>query len=219
MGDIKELPKEENWDDYWDANTDSRFTKRSWSKARMMNVLDTIVKEGMSVLDAGSGSGFFSNYFISKGCNVYSLDYSEDALKITRRLTGGKSKEYLKEDLLDPKFGEKYPKKFDIIFSDGLFEHFSEEDQGKIISNFINVKKDNGVITTFVPNRFSWWEVVRPIFMPGIKEDPFTMKGLEGLHKGLEIQRKGGLNVLPLPLSPDNIFGSKIGMILYVFAR
>lgn len=216
---MENLPKEENWDNYWGANTDSRFTKRSWSKTRMMNLLDSVVKEGMDVLDAGSGSGFFSNYFIKKGCNVYSLDYSEDALNITKRLTQNKSKAYLKEDLLDPDFGKRYAKKFDLVFSDGLFEHFGKDDQVKIMSNFRAVKKDDGIITTFVPNKYSWWEVVRPFFMPGIKEDPFTMGRLLTLHGGMEVVKKGGLNTLPLAVSPDKILGSRVGMILFNFAR
>ena len=216
---MKNLPKEKNWDNFWESNTDSRFTKKSWSKTRMMKLLDKLIKKDMNVLDAGSGSGFFSNYFISKGCNVYSLDYLEDALEITRRLTKNKSREYLKEDLLDPELGSKYSKKFDIIFSDGLFEHFKEADQKKIIENFKKIKKDDGIIATFVPNKYSWWEVIRPVFMPGIKEDPFTMKRLLKLHNGMDVMRKGGLNVLPIVFSPDKELGSKVGMILFLFAK
>lgn len=215
----QELPKESNWDNYWSANTDSRFTKKSWSKIRMMNLLDQISKEGLTVLDAGSGSGFFSNYFISKNCNVYSLDYSEDALKITKRLTKNKAKEYIKENLLDAEFGKKFAKKFDIIFSDGLFEHFNTHDQEIIMGNFKMAKKDNGIIATFVPNKYSWWEVVRPVFMPGIKEEPFTMGKLKKIHSGLNIIKKGGINTLPIAFSPDQIAGSILGMILYIFAK
>lgn len=213
------LPQEKNWDYFWKLNTHSRFTQKSWSKIRMMKLLNKIVKPGMSVLDAGSGSGFFSNYFISKGCKAYSLDYSQDALDITKRLTGNKSEAYLKEDLLDPGFGKRYEGTFDIIFSDGLFEHFSPADQGKIIDNFKKVKKSEGIITTFVPNKYSWWEVVRPLVMPGIKEVPFTMKKLETLHGGMMAVRKGGLNVLPIAFSPDKTLGKNFGMILYIFAK
>lgn len=213
------LPQEKNWDNFWKINTDSRFTKKSWSKIRMTKLLDGVVRENMDVLDAGSGSGFFSNYFISRGCDVYSLDYSEDALNITKRLTNNKSTAYLKEDLLDQSFGERYAGKFDLIFSDGLFEHFTFENQKKIMNNFKKSKKPNGIITTFVPNKYSWWEIVRPLVMPGIKEDPFTLKKIASLHHEMEIVKKGGLNVLPVAFSPDKALGSKIGMILYIFAK
>jgi cyclopropane fatty-acyl-phospholipid synthase-like methyltransferase len=216
---MENLPKEENWDNFWKDNTKSRFTKKSWSKIRIMTLLDKVVRDGMNVLDAGSGSGFFSNYFISKDCNVYSLDYSEDALAITRRLTGDKSTAYIREDLLDSGFSEKYAGQFDIIFSDGLFEHFNRDDQKKIMDNFKKVKKDEGIITTFVPNKYSWWEIVRPFFMPGIKEEPFTMKKMIELHQPLELKKRGGINVLPIKFSPDKSLGSKFGMILYCFAK
>lgn len=217
---MNNLPKENNWDDFWSANTASRFTKKSWSKSRMICLLNEVVEYNMTVLDAGSGSGFFSNYFISKGCNVYSLDYSDDALTITRRLTKNKSKAYLKENLLDTRLGEKYENKFDIIFSDGLFEHFKFEDQKTILNNFkIFKKKESGIIVTFVPNKYSWWEIVRPLVMPGIKEKPFTMKKLLELHNNLTVLKYGGLNVLPVALSPDKLLGSKLGMIIYLFSK
>lgn len=216
---MKNLPKEEHWDKFWETNTNSRFTKRSWSKIRIMNLLDKLVKKEMDILDAGSGSGFFSNYFISKGCNVYALDYSEDALEITKRLTDNKAKAYLREDLLDKSFGDRYEKKFDIIFTDGLFEHFVSENQKIIMNNFRKAKKDDGIIATFVPNKYSWWEVVRPVFMPDIKENPFTLSRLKKLHGDLIIVKKGGINVLPIFLSPDSLLGSKLGMILFIFAK
>ena len=220
MGNKAEgLPSEKNWNEFWGTKAKAESTRKIWSKIRMMKLLDTITRPGMVVLDAGSGSGFFSNYFIDKGCDVYSLDYSDNALSLTKDATGNKSKAYLNEDLLSESFGEKYSGVFDLIFSDGLFEHFSPEDQVKIMNNFKNAKKEDGIIVTFVPKKYSWWQVVRPLFMPGIKEKPFTMKKLLELHGGLECIRKGGLNVLPIFFSPDRTLGSRLGVIIYVFAR
>ncbi len=215
----KKLPNNKSWDSYWDTNTDSRFTKKSWSKIRIIRELDKYVKKGMYVLDAGCGSGFFSNYFIEKGCKVYALDYSKEALEIARRLTRNKAKGYLNADLLDSNFPKKVKVKFDLIFSDGLFEHFTPEQQNKIIKNLKSVKKKNGIITTFVPNKFSFWEVIRPIFMPGIHERPFTMGKLKKLHKGMKIVENGGLNSIPFRFSPDKLIGPAVGMIIFVFAK
>lgn len=212
-------PEKKEWDVFWDGNLRSRFTRSSWSKKRILGVLDHLLFEGMEVLDAGCGSGFFSNFFLSRNCKVCSLDYSIEALNMTRMVTNGRSSLYLKEDLRDETIGSHFAEKFDLIFTDGLFEHFGLNDQQRIMNNFKSVKKRNGMIATFVPNRWSWWTVVRPFFMPGIEEMPFTIGRLRQLHSGLEITREGGINVLPLPLSPDEAIGKAIGMILFVIAK
>ena len=211
--------RKENWDYFWGLNRKSRFTQKSWSKIRIMKLLDRLLHPGMAVLDAGCGSGFFSNYFLSRGCRVHTLDYSETALEVARLVTENRSESYLQENLLDPSFGDRCKEKFDLIFTDGLFEHFSDADQKIILNNFKKTKTHGGTIATFVPNRYSWWEIVRPLVMPGIQEVPFTMKKLEALHSGLEIFKTGGLNVLPLPFSPDQGLGRSCGMLLYCFAR
>jgi len=213
------LPDEKNWNEFWQANNSSKFTRKSRSKTRIIRLLEPLVKPEMTVLDAGCGSGFFSNYFIHGGCRVYALDYSEDALKIAKKLTGSKAEAYLNLNLLDSQLGAKYKNKFDIIFSDGLLEHFNKEQQLQIIENFKAMKKPSGIIATFVPNRYSWWQVVRPLFMPGIKEKPLTLKTLIELHNGLDLIEKGGLNVLPLSVSPDKILGPRIGMLIYTLTR
>ena len=210
--------EKENWDSFWKQNTGSRFTKISWSKKRIMRLLDEVLRPGMKVLDAGCGSGFFSHYFLSRGCRVYTLDYSDKALEIARRLTEGKCEAYLQRNLLDEAFGKEFAGAFDLIFTDGLFEHFTLEDQARIMNNFRNVKTAEGIITTFVPNRYSWWEIIRPLVMPGIHEEPFTLKSLLKLHGGMRILRQGGINVFPFRLSPDAALGSRFGMLVYCFA-
>jgi 2-polyprenyl-3-methyl-5-hydroxy-6-metoxy-1,4-benzoquinol methylase len=217
--DTKNMPNENKWDSFWNNKRDSRFTRKSWSKIRMTKLLDQVTEKGMAVLDVGCGSGFFSNYFIYRGCRVYSLDYSKEAIKITKELTHNRSEGYLQDDIMDSGFGKKYSKKFDLIFSDGLLEHFSVNDQKKILDNLKAVKKPDGIITTFVPNKYSWWEIIRPIFMPGIAESPFTMKKLKRFFRDMKIIKFGGLNSIPCAFSPDRLAGSYFGMILYLFSK
>lgn len=211
--------REENWNRFWKLNTASRFTQKSWSKIRILQRLENYLRPGMAVLDAGSGSGFFSEYFLSKHCAVSSLDYSQDALEMTRKRTRGGCEAYLAENLLDETFGTRFAGKFDLIFTDGLFEHFPLSGQKIILDNFCRSKKPQGVIATFVPNLYSWWEVVRPLVMPGIHEKPFTRRALLDLHRGLNLLECGGLNVLPFALSPERLLGRHLGMILYCIAK
>lgn len=212
-------PTKENWNDFWSKNIDSSFTNISHSKIKIMSILDSHVTNNMFVLDAGCGSGFFSNYFIKRKCNTYTLDYSKEALAIAMKNTNSLSKNYICADLLNFTDLCKYTNFFDIIFTDGLLEHFSSKDQNTIIFNFKKMLKKNGKLITFVPNLFSPWQIIRPFFMPGIKEKPFTLNKLEKLHKNFSICERGGINVFPVMWSPDFLLGKLFGMLLYVIAK
>ena len=80
---------------------------------------------------------------------------------------------------------------------------------------------DDGSLVTFVPNRWSPWELIRPFYMPGIEEAPFVLSELIELHErnGLCVIQKGGVNTLPFRLSPDKWFAEQFGMLLYTIAR
>ena len=210
----------DQWDNFWKRMSCSKLNGISWSKRRIMVVLDRYVTEPhLRVLDAGCGSGFFAKYFVEKGCNVWACDYSVEAIRVTQKMTENRCKEYLKIDLLDTQFLENYRDFFDIVFTDGLFEHFSPVQQKQLIANFVFIKKREGKIITFVPNKYSWWTFVRPLVMYEIGERPFTMGGLKILHSNLEIIEYGGINVIPVKYSPDIFFGGKFGMLIYVVAK
>jgi SAM-dependent methyltransferase len=89
------------WDSFW-AASGTAFQKECWSKKRITAILDKYVFSGAVTFDAGCGSGFFSAYFLSKGCVVDSLDSSENALAMTRNNTSGRCRAYIKADLLGP---------------------------------------------------------------------------------------------------------------------
>jgi 2-polyprenyl-3-methyl-5-hydroxy-6-metoxy-1,4-benzoquinol methylase len=172
------LPTSRHWNRFWKTNPDSRFTRISWSKRRITALLDAIVATGMTLLDAGCGSGFFSRYVIERGCHVYSLDYSPDALEVTRKVTRGRSTAYLQADSLESNFLHTYSSIFDLIFTHDLLEHFTCPEQQHILDTFTVLKKRRGVVATFTPTVYSPWQLIRPILMPGIKEESFTIAGL-----------------------------------------
>lgn len=226
-------PQAKDWDHFWKKNLPARKLTRqagrpgdssriSWSKKRILSVIKPYVIAGKNILDAGCGSGFFAHYFQGQGLNAWALDYSDSALAATKGLTQGRVK-LIKSDLAVEGLKEKLNLgiQFDVIFSDGLLEHFLFKSQGIILKNFKGLLYSQGTLITFVPNRFSPWEIIRPCYMPGIEERPFILKELIGLHsqQGLEIIKAGGINVFPFRLSPENWFGSNFGMLLFVVAR
>lgn len=207
------------WDQYWRSRCQQDVSRAGWSKRRIIEVLERYVRPSMAVLDAGCGTGFFSLFFHASGCQVSCLDYSEEALAITRRVTRGACCAYLKRDLLVPGTGAELQGRFDLIFSDGLLEHFELTDQRCILDSFRRMARPGGLIVTVVPNRYSWWQLVRPLVMPGIQENAFTWSRFARLISEQTALESGGLNVIPFRWSPDRQLGTKFGMLLYCVGR
>jgi len=205
------------WDNFWENQSGKRYD--SWAKRRIVKVLSAYIEPGMDVLDLGCGTGFFSAYFISRGSNVYSMDYSRKALSIAKGATNGKSKMYLNANILDDSALADINVKFDIVFTDGLLEHYSKEEQGAIMHNMKLVKKEQGYIINFVPNKLSLWSIVRP-FVMNIEEEPFIMREVIELHRrnGLSVISFGGINVLPFRISPERLLARRFGMLFYCVA-
>jgi len=182
-------------------------------------MLDPYLNPGLTILDAGSGCGFFSAYFCDKGLDTTAVDFSQQALTLTQARTFNRAK-IICADMLADDFVSKFKHNFKIIFSDGLFEHFSSSDQDKLLDNFIKILAPHGYIITFVPNLFSPWTIIRPFLMPGIKEQPFTMKKLMTLNKrnSLKIEQSGGVNVLPWHISPEKYLANFFGMLIFTVA-
>lgn len=212
-------PKDSDWNNFWSREQSQRFSKLSWSKRRILDVLLPRCRFGNFALDAGCGSGFFTKFFCDQGLVATALDYSESALKMAGEVTKGAAK-LIRADMVNENLATLMTERFDIIFTDGLFEHFSLEDQDKIMRNLISVSKPGGYIVTFVPNRWSPWELIRPFFMPGIEEKPFVLKGLLHLNRrnDLAVVESGGVNVLPYRISPE-FAGPAFGMLLYTIAK
>jgi len=217
------MSSSQNWESFWKRDRIHSRKEISWSKKRILAILSPFAISGKKVLDAGCGSGFFSEYFCERGMKTVSVDYSSEALKMTQGRTQGRA-QVLRVDLTKDDLGNVQgvqSEKFDLIFTDGLFEHFTVEQQHNIMTNFKNVLSPHGVIVTFVPNKWSPWQLIRPFFMPGIEEKPFTLQRLADLnhHCGLEIIRGGGVNVLPFRFSPDRSLGVFFGMLIFSLAK
>ncbi|MBZ0166658.1 MAG: class I SAM-dependent methyltransferase, partial [Candidatus Omnitrophica bacterium] len=209
-----------DWNQYWELDQTQRFTRISWSKRRILRILNPYLRPGSRALDAGCGSGFFSQFFCEAGLHATALDYAQSALDIAGARTKGKAK-LVRANLLEDSLEAMLAARYQVIFTDGLLEHFVPADQDRIILNLRSVLADDGVIFTFVPNRWSPWELIRPLYMPGIKEDPFRLPELVDLHERnqLQVMARGGINTVPFGFSPDGLLGATFGMLLYTITK
>lgn len=204
------------WDRYWATYK----LRPGWSKKRMEKIIDPVLRKISKknrILDAGCGSGYFTTYFASKGFDVYAIDNSEKARKITKkRISDFKLKARVENrNVLNTRYPKNY---FRVIFTDGLLEHFNNP--LLVLLEFKRILKTRGKILTFAPNKFSYWILLKPFVMKEIKEHPFTLKQLVVLHKeaGFTILESGGLNVIPFRYSPE-FLAKKLGRILYVIGE
>lgn len=197
----------EEWEKYWKG----KKVEASINKRRMMEALDGYTR-GM-VLDAGCGSGFFSKFFVDKNCNVFALDYSRESLKLTGSLD--QKIRLIKGDVLKTPFDDET---FDLIFSDGLLEHY--KNPIGIVSEFERLVKKKGIVATFVPNIISYWIFIKRFKLGKIQEYRFSLNKLIELHErvGFKVIESGGLSVLPSKVSPE-FLAKYIGRIIYVIAE
>ena len=209
-----------DWNRFWSVQKQSSSGQISWSKHRILQILAPYLEPKKRILDAGCGSGFFSEVFCGRGMTVTALDYSDQALALTRERTRGRAL-IIQADMLTDSLADRLKTSFDVIFTDGLFEHFTAAQQDTILKNFLSVLAPSGTIITFVPNHWSPWELIRPWFMPGIDEKPFILRQLKDLHirNGMTVLFDGGVNTLPIGFSPDRWVGRVFGMLLFVVAQ
>ncbi|MFH1360050.1 MAG: class I SAM-dependent methyltransferase [Candidatus Omnitrophota bacterium] len=209
-----------SWNQFWSSEESKTSENASWSKRRIIKVVEPFAQKGKNALDAGCGSGFFAKYFCDQGMNTTACDYSEQALKMTSEKTDGRAKT-IQCDLTKDELASCLPERFSLIFSDGLLEHFDQSHQIRILRNLAGLLGDDGILATFVPNRWSPWQLLRPFLMPGIYETPFTTRTLISVHEinELDVIQKGGINTIPFAISPDRICGQSFGMLLYVIAK
>jgi ubiquinone/menaquinone biosynthesis C-methylase UbiE len=103
-----------------------------------------------SILEAGCGSATLSIFFSHLGKQVTAVDIDKDIIeraKISSDALGGSVK-FGRADAFTLPFGAK---SFDAVFSQGVLEHFSDEDIVKLLREQLRVSKK---VFFSVPNAF-----------------------------------------------------------------
>lgn len=178
-----------------------------------MNFFDEVLKNESkkTLMEIGAGSSGWLPYFSQKyGYKVSGLDYSEIGCKI-----GLKNLEMTKVDfdemICEDIFKWNSPKKYDVIFSYGVIEHFEHPEKIlKICHDHLN--KD-GIIITVVPNLAGLMGSWSKRFVPDIfaihkiiKKDELKRLHLENGFSDLKTGYAGTMSIHVIPWIRSNHF-------------
>lgn len=167
-------------------------------------------RDSESTIDLGSGAGQNSAFLALKGKNTTLLDLSENNVAFSRMLFGmlGLKGNFYQADMTKPlPFPEN---SFDVVFSCGVFEYFSDAEIENILKEAFRVARKRVII--MAPNAASFLYRFGMFYMRMAKrwqwggERPFYslrkyfLKAGSGEIKEFSVGAKHSLNFLTMPL-------------------
>lgn len=153
MGIGEKMNDKNTWNSEWEHFTGLNFFGRKFAEGQKRAVKNFLEKENLpkdaKILDFGSGSGRTLKMFRSLGYeNSIGIDVSQNSMKLCERngFVIGKDVFLTKDD------GTSFKNvSFDLVFADGVLEHFS--DFSPIANEMCRLSKKYVIITQ--PNHFS----------------------------------------------------------------
>lgn len=149
-----------------------------FAKGRMSTRLDLAfsfanINPGEKVLDIGCGRGEASMECFKRGCRVWGIDYSQDAISIAKDYQGvrlgGKTKSisFIRMNAMKLKFPDEF---FDCVLLFDVVEHLYPLELEKVLAEAKRVTKIGGRIIIHTPN--AWYnKILYFVFGPfGFKE-------------------------------------------------
>jgi ubiquinone/menaquinone biosynthesis C-methylase UbiE len=152
-----------NWENFWKSRTD---VHEVYSNAdRILRNLNAVTDpKGKIILEVGAGTGRDSLGLVALGAEVVQLDYVESSLAIIRSLS---KKEGIRVHIVQgDAFSLPFPDfTFDVVFHQGLLEHFREDDAQKLLGENVRVLKRGGFLLVDVPQRYHLYTIIKHILI------------------------------------------------------
>jgi 2-polyprenyl-3-methyl-5-hydroxy-6-metoxy-1,4-benzoquinol methylase len=164
--------------DYWEKSTPMSFGPEKWSyeqKRRFRYSLQDYMHSvfgfgdfaGKSVLEIGCGAGIDSLEFARYGAKVTAVDFTENAVQLTRELAqeSGLPVEVARVDAKRLKFAANC---FDCVYSYGVLHHIP--DVAQALTEIRRVLKPGGKVMAMVYHKDSLLYAYSIIYLHGIRE-------------------------------------------------
>ena len=188
MRDQKE-PQRSTWDKFWtrERSVEEVYHNDDRIPENLGRVLDL---RGKKVLEVGAGTARDSLAVAKLGAEVYILDYVRSSLDIARKVFA-ENDEKVRLILADGTFMSFPSDTFDVIFHQGLLEHF--RNPGPLLAENIRILKPGGLLLIDVPQTYHLYTVVKHILIWMGKwfagwETQFTIGRLKQLFKEKDLE-------------------------------
>ncbi|MGC8594484.1 MAG: methyltransferase domain-containing protein [Candidatus Kryptoniota bacterium] len=153
----------EHWENFWSAK---KHVNEVYSNADrvLRNIRKVTDLKGKRVLEVGAGTGRDSFGMVRLGASVVMLDYSMNSLKIIKELAREEQIDVFAVDgnAFSLPFHDET---FDIVFHQGLLEHFREKDAESLIRENVRILKQGGLLLVDVPQRYHIYTILKHILI------------------------------------------------------
>jgi ubiquinone/menaquinone biosynthesis C-methylase UbiE len=147
-----------NWERFWKSKNQVEEVYSNSDRV-LRNVIGLIDLQGKKVLEIGAGTGRDSLNMVNYGAEIYLLDYAEHSLRIIKAVVNGKLNVHI---LGGDAFSLPFPDgTFDIVFHQGLLEHFRKPDAERMLKENTRVVKKGGLLLVDVPQRWHIYTVIK----------------------------------------------------------
>lgn len=175
-----------NWEKYYKGiseDIDYYFPQED-----LVEAVTTFLKKDINnskILELGCGKGLESMELEKRGADVTVVDYSETAVNSFKKrcVDSGVEIDVIQQDITSLNIPDR---RFDLIFSSGVLEHFHNPDE--IVKKQFELLENNGILIVDVPNKYTLYTVIKKILMKlnlwnAGWETEYSPKDLENLLK------------------------------------
>ena len=153
------MKQDERWDEIWNEKRQASsgrlgtFLAKDIIHRTVTGILRREIPDpgGMRVMEEGSGTGLASLGLARRGAEVFLLDKSDEALAFSRTAFAGAEKDHLatQASIIELPFKDA---SFDFVWSGGVIEHFTLEDQVRILKEMLRVTRPGGSVIVIAPS-------------------------------------------------------------------
>ncbi len=180
-----------HWEDFWKNKKEVRevYSNNDRVLRNLLKVTDLTDKK---VLEVGAGTGRDSFKLTTYGASIFMLDYAAASLQIIKKVA---AEEKVDVNMIGgDAFGLPFDDgTFDVVFHQGLLEHFREKDARRLLEENIRVLKKGGLLLVDVPQRYHIYTAMKHILIAIDKwfagwETEFSIGELSNLLSSLQLQ-------------------------------